>query len=308
MSTRRRSYNPLLKSYPDSEKINSVSEGAECLYCRLIAQSDDAGRYYADPRVVLAKLFTHRMVAGLTVEEVASRLDELEASSLIKRYEVDGKKYLQIVEVVKALRKDLTLQFFCPEPVTDVQRLCNETATDVQRSCNGIRSLNSIETLRQPNPTEPNPTQPNQTEPDSAPAAPGGSVVFTKLSEADLRNPKRVVAWLKSEHGRPDGMVRDSEQNRINVVALAAKIVADPKVTDEVGLFKWIVRGGEFAKYLNGKWDDVAAAAIRQMQAERTETPISYPIRPPPSPMSTADEQARRSQLLSSLAAHDKKP
>jgi hypothetical protein len=66
---RRESFNPLLKSYPDSNRINSVSEGAELLYVRLIAATDDKGRFYANPHWVLAKLFTARMIRGQVTED-----------------------------------------------------------------------------------------------------------------------------------------------------------------------------------------------------------------------------------------------
>ncbi len=52
-------FNPLLKSYPDSEKVNSCSIGAEMLYVRLVAATDDHARYYGDPRMIAAKLLAH---------------------------------------------------------------------------------------------------------------------------------------------------------------------------------------------------------------------------------------------------------
>ena len=89
----RKSYNPLLKSYPDSEKINRVSEGAEVLYVRLLAASDDDHHYYADAGRVLAKLFTERMLAGVVTEEmVDDRISELVRGDLIRLYEVVGKR------------------------------------------------------------------------------------------------------------------------------------------------------------------------------------------------------------------------
>lgn len=142
---KRESYNPLLKSYPDSEKINGVSEGAEVLYVRLIAQSDDKGRYWGDPAMVLAKLFTHRMAAGeVTKSDVAKRLEELRTVGLIDFYEVAGKRYLQMVSVVKRLRPDVALHLICPEPVASVV-----TSSNRERNDDGP-------------PTQPNHTIPNQ--------------------------------------------------------------------------------------------------------------------------------------------------
>jgi hypothetical protein len=127
------SYNPLLKAYPDSERINSVSEGAEALYTRLIAKTDDAGRYWADPRLVVAKLFSHRWAAGEVDEEmIGARIDELEKVGLIKLYEVSGRRYLEMVNAFKTFRKDVKLKLEHPEPdwETDTGRVRNEESPD----------------------------------------------------------------------------------------------------------------------------------------------------------------------------------
>lgn len=125
---RREQYNPLLKSYPDSVKINAVSLGAETLYTRLIAASDDAGRYYGDAGMVLGKLFTARMVAGEVNRKMAAGwLSELESVGLISRYTVNNVVYLEIVNVFRTLRKDKTPQILYPERVP-------ETVTDPLRN------------------------------------------------------------------------------------------------------------------------------------------------------------------------------
>lgn len=117
MAKAGKSYNPLLKSYPDSEKINHVSEGAEVLYVRLLAASDDNHHYYADAGRVLAKLFTERMLAATVTEgAVAERLDELYRVDLIRLYEVDGKQYLEIVACYKRFRKDVKFDVRFPMP------------------------------------------------------------------------------------------------------------------------------------------------------------------------------------------------
>ncbi len=119
MSTRNEAYNPLLKNVTDSDKLNAVSEGAECLYFRLIAQSDDAGRYSADPAWVLARLFTIRMGHGLTAKSIADRLEELWKVDLIRFYHINDKRYLEMVNVFKTMRKDVKTKLVYPQPVTE---------------------------------------------------------------------------------------------------------------------------------------------------------------------------------------------
>jgi len=136
---RRESYNPLLKSYPDSEKINAVSEGAEVLYTRLIAATDDAHRYYGDPDFVLAKLFTARMAnQQVTSAEIESRIVELENIGLLRRYQVRGVRYIELIGCFKKFRKDVKPHLIFSEPENESEpvpeRTRPEDVTDAGRS------------------------------------------------------------------------------------------------------------------------------------------------------------------------------
>lgn len=149
---KQRSYNPLLKNYPDSEKINAVSEGAELLYVRLLAQSDDAGRYSADPAWIAAKLFTARMVAGqIKPAQIQKRLDELEVVGLVVFYEDDGKLYLEMVDVFKRHRADVAIKVAFPEPGPDSYRSRNGDVTDAGRTRDGdVSSVTVTATVTEP--------------------------------------------------------------------------------------------------------------------------------------------------------------
>jgi hypothetical protein len=130
MGKRRVSYVQLLRFYPDSEKINAVSEGAEVLYLRLIAASDDCGRYSGESRWILAKLFTARMITGeVMAEKIEGRLVELENVGLIRRYEVDGKRYLELLNLFRMNRSDVkpVLVFPAPESTSEQPRIDSET-------------------------------------------------------------------------------------------------------------------------------------------------------------------------------------
>lgn len=105
---RAESWNPLVKSYPDSEKVNAVSLGAEVLYTRLIAQTDDANHYYGDPQWILARLFTARHIAGqVSIADITQWLGELERTGLIVRYRADGQTYLELLDAKKLFRGDV---------------------------------------------------------------------------------------------------------------------------------------------------------------------------------------------------------
>jgi len=155
--TRRKNYNPLLKSYPDSVLINSVSEGAEVLYVRLIAQSDDAGRYWGCPKLVAAKLFSHRFAnEEVSVKEIGARITELNSVGLVRLYAVNNQRYLVMVDVYKQLRKDIKPVTAFPGPENGVPEIQTRTAPHPLRRRPGTTAPT------QPTPTQPNPTQPSK--------------------------------------------------------------------------------------------------------------------------------------------------
>jgi len=136
---RNESYVPLLCNYPDSEKINKVSEGAEAMFCRLLAKCDDEGNYYGSPKRLLCKLFTLRYENGTMTDAKALRYrNELETVALVTRYEAVGVEYLHVNDCKKSLRKDVSKKVFFPEfTQTLVVSKDNVTVTDTGRKRNG---------------------------------------------------------------------------------------------------------------------------------------------------------------------------
>jgi|GEM_PF-3714100 len=132
-------FNALLKSYPDSMKINSISESAEVLFVRLIAASDDLGHYYGSSEWVCTKLFTHRFLAKqVTFEDLESRLSELESAGLIRRYQSEGGTYLELINVFKSTRSDVNPVVLFPEP----ERSRDESGTNPGLDCTESVPLN----------------------------------------------------------------------------------------------------------------------------------------------------------------------
>ena len=111
-------WNPLRKSYPDSRKVNAVSLGAEVLYTRLLAQSDDRANYYGEPKLILSSLFGRRWAnRTASVTKVRRWRDELVNVGLVETYTVDGETYLHLVKCKKILRTDTKRDHRFPEPV-----------------------------------------------------------------------------------------------------------------------------------------------------------------------------------------------
>jgi hypothetical protein len=111
-TTRREPWNPLLKSYPFSQKVNAISIGAETLFTRLVAQADDYGNYYGSPRMLLATLYPHRWEKKEVNETDTGRwraeLVTCTAGPLAAMYSVNGIEYLHLLNSRRILRSDVS--------------------------------------------------------------------------------------------------------------------------------------------------------------------------------------------------------
>lgn len=113
-----------------SQKINSISEGAENLFYRILVSVDDFGRYHADPKILKGKTYTLRRVS---VQQISKRLGELDRSGLINVYSVNGENYLQVTDFEKfqRFRSDIKRKADFPECVTT--RNEHDTTCDVKK-------------------------------------------------------------------------------------------------------------------------------------------------------------------------------
>lgn len=108
MKKRESSWNPLLCSYPDSKKVNSVSFEAETLFTRLIAKCDDAANFDGRPSLMMCKLFAERLDRGqVTAARVEAWRNELIEAGLIVLYKANGDEYVHIANCKKCTRKDI---------------------------------------------------------------------------------------------------------------------------------------------------------------------------------------------------------
>lgn len=137
----------LLKNYPESERLNAVSQLAEWLYCRLLAKSDDAGNYYGEAGLVASYACGHRLAKSqVTVEQVKGWLSELAHPDidLIRFYNDD--KHIHLMLCYKYLRPDVERDIRFPaEPaefggIINVRNLA-ESGTDASRSRDGNGTL-----------------------------------------------------------------------------------------------------------------------------------------------------------------------
>lgn len=310
---RNESWNPLLKSYPDSDRINGVSMGAEVLYTRLIAQSDDAGRYYGEPRWVLARLFTARMIASQVCEQdIAGWLEELERAELIVRYQAEGGAFLELVNVKKCLRRDVK-----PEIRFPCRSECGTRSTQVRTASvtDSARARDESGTLD----PEPYP-DPEKTHAIAAPSAGESEFSEAVLPQASA-TPGRLADDTQAEGiyqayprhvGKPDAM---------RAIAKAIKLLGKRPEIGE-GAAKWLLertqafaaspagKAGQYcphpATWFNGgRFDDDPT----EWQAQAAITPSSQSsaaTRPttPNLPQGPETSWGRIGQLQAKLAAY----
>ncbi len=72
---------------------------ADALFWRIKAWADDYGRFLADPMKLAARICSRAVMEfGLPVADVAAAIDVLEELGLLRRYEVDGERYLELCD------------------------------------------------------------------------------------------------------------------------------------------------------------------------------------------------------------------
>lgn len=87
--------NRILRDWTDSYTMDATTDAQEAFFTRLLMAVDDFGRYTADPRLLLARLYPLR--GGRTdAKHVLSIRDALAQHMLIILYMDGGKEYLQI--------------------------------------------------------------------------------------------------------------------------------------------------------------------------------------------------------------------
>lgn len=84
--------------FPQSESIGRLSRDARLLFVQLWTVSDDEGRARAASRMLSGLLYPYDDDAPRLID---GWLDELARENLIRRYEVDGTRYLEIVNWLK---------------------------------------------------------------------------------------------------------------------------------------------------------------------------------------------------------------
>lgn len=137
-----------------SKKINAISEGAENLYYRIYVSTDDFGLFHADPKILKGQIYTLRSITVATIEK---RLTELIEIGLIRVYENNSEKYLEIVDFEKhqTFRKDYVRKYEYPKPNTnsyEAVRTHTESPTNINKIKLNKNKVKESELTKAPDP------------------------------------------------------------------------------------------------------------------------------------------------------------
>lgn len=117
--------------FPQSETIGFLSRDARLLFIQLWTIADDEGRSRASSRMLASLLYPYDDDAGTLMEQW---LEELEGKQCIRRYEVEGSKYLEIINWLKHQKIDKPSKSKIPQfenPREDSPKALEASTTDL---------------------------------------------------------------------------------------------------------------------------------------------------------------------------------
>lgn len=139
--------NRMLRDWTQSEKIDELTCESERFFTRLIMKVDDYGCFWADTRLLKANLFPLKL-DKIREADMLRWMAECQKAGLIVLYEVNQKKYLQIIDFRQRLDR-AKAKFPLPtgeDPLTtgknDFPEIVNdfppETEVEVEKKKKGI--------------------------------------------------------------------------------------------------------------------------------------------------------------------------
>lgn len=103
----------MLRDWTDSEAVNSLDEGAETLFTRLIMKADDFGRFTANPKLI--RSLCYPLKDGIRESDIARRIAACETAGLIATYTAsDGKPLLEIRNFGQRMRHGMKAKYEGP--------------------------------------------------------------------------------------------------------------------------------------------------------------------------------------------------
>lgn len=185
--------NRVLRDWTQSESIDKLSQGAEIFFTRLIMKADDFGCYYGNPKLLNSALFPLKDYDQMAVVKWR---DECAKANIIILYEVEGKKYVKIVDFGQRLR---IMKSKFPQPVDQPTADCGQMTAECQPETKRNEEESEVE---------------NETETEVAEATAIVWPLFDDFWEKygkKVGKPKCIALWEKISQGAREKIMQHLE-------------------------------------------------------------------------------------------------
>lgn len=120
----------------ESDKVNKLSWAGEVFYRRLMSVLDDFGRCDGRPTILRSKLYPLR-VDKVSEPDIVKWISECETAGLVRKYQVDGKDYLEMFNFGQTVRQKVARvpppdASTCKQMQADASNGMSETETETK--------------------------------------------------------------------------------------------------------------------------------------------------------------------------------
>lgn len=240
--------------FPQSESVGKLSRDARLLYIQLWTIVDDEGRARAASRMLASLLYPYDDDAKDLID---GWLSELESGNCIRRYEVDGSHYLEIVKWLDHQKIDRASKSRLPA-FDDGSPITREGSTNTQRALDADLVSSTLDLVSGPAApaSAPKPAEKKSRKKPKAPI-PDGYRFPTKVREYGV-----TLGFTDAELDREEQrFIRHAKQND--------RRQSDWDLTAE----NWLDKGAEFAGKAPKVDPEKAAAALKSMFYAAAESP-----------------------------------
>jgi hypothetical protein len=117
----------ILRDWTDSESVNSLSDGAEKFFVRLIMKADDFGRFHGTAKMLRPTLYPLQL-DRVREADLDRWMAECQKASLVRLYEAQGKRVVEIVKFGQRTRAEHSKFPSCPSDAGQVTVTCQTPA------------------------------------------------------------------------------------------------------------------------------------------------------------------------------------
>jgi DnaD/phage-associated family protein len=174
---------------------------AQLLQIGIFTSADDQGRMKANPAYLRSVVFPY---GEMSLKDIAEWLDLIEANGTIRRYEADGKDYLQLLNWWEYQSLSFAMPSDCPAPDGWKDRIRYNRKKSAILTYNWITSTGATMPDTCDASGEPLPDQPKRSRQPEPPPEPPQDVLLDQPPHVPHGNP----------HGNPHGVLKEKEKEK----------------------------------------------------------------------------------------------